>query len=114
MTGYALFLKIFPLYLVVGSGVIAARRLSLSAETVGSILIYAISPAVIFFTILGMPLTPARLTLPLLFFCICCVCGLSARAVASGILDRAGASILGFAAGSGNSGYFGLPLTLAL
>jgi len=114
MSGITLFQKIFPLYLVVGAGVLAARRLTLSTETVGNILIYIVSPVVIFFTVLAMPLTAARLTLPLLFFALCCTCGLTARAVAVRWIDRPAAGILAFAAGSGNSGYFGLPLTLAI
>lgn len=114
MASSVLLEKLIPLYLIVAAGILASRRLKLSAETVGSILIYVISPVVIFFTVLAMPLSPSRLTLPLLFYVICASIGLAAREVASRRLDRASAGILAFACGSGNSGYFGLPLTLAI
>ncbi len=83
-------------------------------ETVASLLIYIIAPAVIFNSVFTSPIAANILFLPILFFIVCCLICLAAFTAAKYFWTDATKNILAFAAGSGNTGYFGLPVAIAL
>src|SRR5262249_52295517 len=65
--------------------------------------------------VLQAKLSAGVLLLPLFFFVICCTVCLLALQVGKRVLGRGPLShILAFSTGSGNSGYFGLPVAIAL
>lgn len=106
--------KLIPLYALIFIGFIAGRLLHVKKESVATLLIYVIAPMVVFHGIATVQLDPGRLTLPVLFFTLCCLICLTFYKVA-GIFWRAPTkNILAFAVGSGNTGYFGLPVTAFL
>lgn len=112
---WILLAKLVPLYLMIGLGYIASRFLAAQKETFGRILIYIITPAVVFYGTATANLDAGNLLLPLVFFAVACAnCLLFLGAGKRAFNGRTEKNILAFAAGSANVGYFGLPVALAL
>ncbi len=110
-----LFSQTLPLYLLIVVGFLAGRYLSVNREATARLLIYVVSPAVIFFGTLQAPLSGATLSLPLLLFAICSSVALSTHFLTHRIYKSGTErNILAFAVGSGNTGYFGIPVALFL
>lgn len=106
--------KLLPLYFLILLGFIGGRYLDVSTEMMGKLLIYLVLPAVAFTSILQTPLTPARLSIPIFFFILCTCLGLCAHLFGKRFFPRSSTGVLSYACGSGNTGYFGIPLTQAL
>lgn len=108
-------LKLIPLYLMIFLGYIGARKLDMQRETIAKLLIYIIAPAVIFYGAYTSKITLANLSLPLLAFIICSLIALIFLAIGTFVFKKDSTkNILAFTSGTGNTGYFGLPVTLAL
>ncbi len=108
--------KLIPLYALIALGVFAVRVLKTEKDTIGKLLIYTITPVVVFYGTIKAELTLATLSLPLLFYIVCCIIGFifwKATRKVWGENDNTH-NILGFAAGNTNSGYFCLPVALML
>lgn len=106
--------KIGPLYLVILLGYLAGTRLNARKETVASLLIYTIAPIVILQGTATARLTPGLLLLPVLFFGTCCGLAVAFYALGCRVWSDSRKNILAFAAGTGNTGYFGMPVAVAL
>src|SRR5436190_16850867 len=106
--------KIIPLYLLIGLGFIAGKYLQASKETVARLLIYIIAPAVIFNSVFTTTIAANVLFLPILFFALCCFVCLVTFITSKHIWSDATKNILAFTAGTGNTGYFGLPVAIIL
>ena len=106
--------KIYPLYLLVAAGYVAGKFLKTDKDTVASLLIYIIAPVVVFNGVASAPFNPAYFLLPVIFFIV--ACGLSIAFYYFGGLfwQTSERNLLSFIAGTGNTGYFGIPLVLAL
>src|SRR5579883_2863076 len=73
----SLFLQLLPLYTLVGVGYIAARFLAVKKTDISRLLIYVLTPAVSFGSIVSVHLSAAFLSLPLLSFVLCtCIAGI--------------------------------------
>jgi predicted permease len=103
-----------PLYLLIALGFLAGRYLEVSREATARLLIYVVAPAVVFYGALHAPLNAAVLSLPPLFFAICSLVAFTTYKVAKRWWKGAEKNILAFATGSGNTGYFGIPVALFL
>lgn len=110
----ALVLKIIPLYVLIALGFVAGKYLKASKETVSRLLIYIIAPAVIFNSVFTTPIAANVLALPILFFALCCLICFSTYSISKHVWADATKNILAFTAGTGNTGYFGLPVAIAL
>ncbi len=109
-----LLVKLIPLYLIILVGYLAGKYGNVAKESVATLLIYIISPAVVFYGVATAQLSFSLVSLPFLFFAIASLfCGVFYLA-ASCIWKGSEKNILAYAAGSGNTGYFGLPVALAL
>jgi predicted permease len=106
--------KIYPLYLVILLGFFAGKYFHVNRESVANLLIYLITPSVMFFSVTSMELNPEVLGLPLIFCVLASVLALIWYKFTGFIYSGSEKNILAFAAGTGNTGYFGLPLLLAL
>lgn len=106
--------KIYPLYLIVVGGYIAGRFLKADRQTVSSILIYIIAPVVVFNGVATAPHSNAYLLLPVIFFTVACVLSLLFYEIGGKFWQSSERNLLSFMAGSSNTGYFGIPLILAL
>lgn len=111
----SLLLRLLPLYAIIFLGFIAARYLSAQKETVARLLIYVISPAVVFWGAYTVPVNFANLSLPVLFFVIACALCLVFFLIGKLVYKNDPIkNILAFTAGTGNVGYFGLPVALMI
>ncbi|KEF31778.1 MAG: AEC family transporter [Gammaproteobacteria bacterium] len=110
----ALFLKLIPLYVTVALGWIAGRYLEASGRHIAGIMLYIITPSVVFSGVMAAPLSPAVVLLPLLVFGICSVMGLLHLTLARKVIHDGSASIIPLSVGTGNTGYFGIPVALLL
>ncbi|MBC7385623.1 MAG: AEC family transporter [Cryobacterium sp.] len=111
--------RLIPLYLIVALGFVAGRFLKLDRDSVAKLVIYLVSPIVVFVSVSQIDLKPEYLLVPLGF-------GLLSSGVAGLFLwlshrmpERFGfggptGNLLAFAAGDANTGYFGLPVALML
>lgn len=106
--------KIFPLYLLIAAGFFAAKKLKIDRDAVATVLIYIILPVVIFNGVATAPAGNTYLLLPLVFFVISCGLGVLFYKLGGLFWQTAEKNVLGFAAGHGNVGYFGLPLVLGV
>lgn len=106
--------KIYPLYLIVVLGFIAGRYLKADRTTVSSLLIYIIAPVVVFHGVATAPDNNAYFLLPVIFFAVACLLSLLFFFIGGFFWKTSERNLLSFIAGSGNTGYFGIPLSLAL
>lgn len=109
-----LILKIIPLYILIALGFVAGKYLKVSKETVASLLIYIIAPAIVFNSVFTTTIAANVLFLPVLFFILCCAICLITYVVSKRFWSDSTKNILAFTAGAGNTGYFGLPVAIAL
>ncbi len=109
-----LILKMIPLYFIILLGFIAGKYLSAKKETMASLLIYIISPIIVFNGVLTTKISISTLSLPVLFFFLACLTSLIFYKIAGYIWKDSTKNILGFTAGTGNTGYFGIPVAYAI
>jgi len=110
----ALFLKLLPLYVLIGLGFFAGRKFRIPRDAVAFLLIYIIAPIVVFEGVRTVSLRGDTLVLPLVFLLLCSVlCGVFYLA-ASFFWRDATKNLAAFASADGNSGYFGIPAAIAL
>ncbi|MBI96070.1 transporter [bacterium] len=108
-------LKIIPLYLMIYLGFVATKYLEVGKEGIAKLLIYMIGPVVIFYGTYTVQLNFANLTLPLLFLIISCLICLLFLWIGNKIFKNDSTkNILAFTSGTGNTGYFGLPVVMGV
>lgn len=106
--------KLIPLYATVGMGFWAGRHLRVDRDSIARIVFYLLVPVVMFSGVMRVELSPATLSLPLLTFAFSATISLIFLWISRRVYADATANILACTAGSGNTGYFGLPVALAL
>ena len=106
--------KILPLYLLILAGYIAARLLGTDRHTIGKLLLYGISPALVFMGALRIEVSLANYSLPVIVFLVASLVSLSFFFVSKVFYAKPEASLMAYAAGSSNTGYFGLPVIVAV
>ncbi|KAF3362352.1 Auxin efflux carrier [Chlamydiales bacterium STE3] len=110
----SLFFKILPLYFNMTLGVVASKVLRTPRDPLAQLIFFIINPFIIFNGVLTTNLSWEILSLPFVIFAICsALCLLFYRLSAYYWNDRT-RDVLAFCAGSGNTGYFGLPVALLL
>jgi malate permease and related proteins len=106
--------KVLPLYMNIFLGYIAGKMLDVAKDTVAKLMLYVFTPLVIFNGIVNTRLDFSIVSLPAITFVIsCCLCYLFYR-LSCFIWKDSTKNLVGFSAGTGNTGYFGLPLALLL
>ena len=106
--------KIILLCLLVVIGYVLGKWRPLDAKTIASLLLYVISPIMIFQGMTLSTLSAGFFLLPLLFFTLASIVGWSTLQVAKRYWTDGTANLLAFTAGTANTGYFGFPIVLAL
>ncbi len=114
MTFLELLIKIFPLYLIAGLGIVAGRLIPHCRGVISALLIYIIAPVVVLYGVWKTPLTAEVLALPITFFLIGSTLAVLVYNLARYKWNDTTRNILAFTAGTGNTGYFGLPLVIAV
>lgn len=98
-----------------GLGFVAVRVLEVDRQSIARLLIYMVAPAVVFYGVSQTPLSWATLSLPFLFFFLCttiCILFLGVGSLVWG--KESTRNLLAYAAGDGNTGYFGIPVAMIL
>lgn len=106
--------KLAPLFLMIFLGFFAGRFLEVKKETIANILVYIVVPIVIFTGVLNTKLSLGNLSIPLLFFSLDTFMCLSILYLSKFVWKDATKNVMAFISGTGNMGYFGIPLGLAL
>lgn len=106
--------KLLPLYIFIGIGFVGGKFLNISRETVARLLIYILSPLIVFYGIMTIDIQLAVLLLPVTYFLLSIVTCLLGYFLASRFWKDTHKNILGFATGTGNTGYFGFPVAVAI
>lgn len=106
--------KILPLYLIILLGYIAGRFLEIDRKSLALMIMYVVAPIVFFNGIIKDNSSISSLNIALVVFIICCILGLLALGVGSLLWKNFNKNLLALCASSGNMGYFGLPVGLAI
>lgn len=110
----ALFIKLIPLYITVALGWVAGRYLEASGKHIAGIMLYIVTPSVVFSGVMAAPLSAEVILLPFLVFGFATVLAIAHFQWARRVLADGSASIIPLCVGSGNTGYFGVPVALLL
>lgn len=108
-----LFQACIPMALLIALGYALGRLNTIDIKSVATLVIYAITPLVAFGSAAQLNFTPSLLLLPVITFLIASAIGLSFYAFGSG-MPKGERALLPVACGSGNTGYFGLPIAISL
>lgn len=111
---FALFMKLIPLYVTVLLGWVAGRYLEASGKHIAGIMLYIMTPSVVFSGVMAAPLSAEVILLPFLTFAMCCAIAFAHLGVARRFITDESASIIPLSVGTGNTGYFGIPVALLL
>jgi len=118
MTPLAQFLSIIllllPHYVSIMIGFLAGKFFKIDKDTIASLLVNIIVPIVIFNSVASTRLTLGVLSLPVLFFLIGSLISVSMYFLGKIIWKDNTKNIFAFTTGTGNLGYFGLPVGIAL
>lgn len=108
-------LRLTGLYAAVGMGYFATRRLAIDSAIITRLLFYLIIPLVFFHGIGKLEMRGAALLLPPTIFVFSCLFCLMNYRIGHWLYPQGReANIIGFSAGAGNNGFFGIPVALAL
>lgn len=115
MTIFTLLLtKLIPLYAMIVMGYIAGKKLGVSRDSVGVIVLYLLVPLIMLSGVIKADITPATLLLPLIAYGLSAALCIAFLWLNRRIWQDGTPNILACAAGTGNTGYFGLPVAIAL
>ncbi|MEH6493002.1 AEC family transporter [Halopseudomonas sp.] len=114
LASLALLYKLLPLYVTVGLGWVAGRYLDASGRHIAGIMMYIVTPSVVFAGVMNAPLSPEVVLLPFLTFSLCSLLGLLHLWLARRWVHDGSANMIPLSVGTGNTGYFGIPVALLL
>ena len=109
-----LLFKIIPLYALILMGYLSGKWLDANRDTIAKILFFMITPIIIFNGVIHTRLDSNVLVLPLLTFGVSSILCIGFYNLSKLIWHDASKNLTAFSAGSGNTGYFGLPMALLL
>ena len=109
---FLILLKIFPLYLNVILGYVAAKSLQVQRESIATLLIYILGPIVVFSATLSVKINFAIAMIPIFLYIFCSLIAFLALFIWGKSWNNPTGNILAFSAGTGNTGYFGIPLAV--
>ncbi|MGJ7462353.1 AEC family transporter [Halomonas sp. MA07-2] len=105
---------LWTLLAYVALGWLAARRLSIDPRPIATLLIYLVAPLTFFRGLtLGGP-TPGYLLLTLAAFLVASLLAVAVHRLTRRAFAPQERALLAFSAGTGNTGYFGLPVAMVL
>ncbi len=111
---FTLLLKLIPLYVFVLLGYVGGRFLKIDKESIATLLIDIIVPVVVFTGVVNTKINITTISLPVLFFLLCLIISILAYIIADFFYKDSTRNMLSFLTGTGNTGYFGLPVAIAL
>lgn len=106
--------KIFPLYITILAGYLLTRFFKIKREQIAFLLIYILGPVVIFFAVLSIEINFQLIFLPVFIFLFGTTIAFYILAKYKNEWKDASVNTLAFTCGTGNTGYFGIPLAMIL
>ena len=106
--------RIAPLTLLIGLGFIAGRWLGVGSQHLASLMIFLLTPIIVFVGTLQTPVAGPLLLMPLVVWGLAAANGLVFLFVGRRTFGDGRANLLALATGCGNTGYFGIPVALTL
>lgn len=110
----SLAMKIFPLYVIMLFGFISSKNLGVLRESIAPLIVYILAPMVVFYSTYLTNINKSVVLLPFIFFGLCTIICLISYEVAKKIWSDSTKNLVAFSAGTGNLGYFGIPLAFIL
>ncbi len=106
--------KIFPLYGNIVLGYLCTRYLKVDRGAIAAVLFYIIGPIVVFSATMSVRIDPSIIFLPVFFYFFSSVLAFACLKIFQTSWHDSTRNILAFTAGTGNTGYFGIALSLIL
>lgn len=106
--------NLLSLYLVLFLGFLAARYAGVEKTSIARLLIFIISPFVVFHGALRSQLAPSIFVIPVFFFLVPSTLAAVSYWIGGRIWTDKRRNLFAFSAASGNTGYFGIPVMLVL
>ncbi len=107
-------LNILPLYIIIALGYIGGRWMDVNLPSMATVAIYLIAPMVNLGAMMQLDFDPQYVALPLFIFGTSVTIGLATYHFATRRWGNTSANLIAMSSVTGNTGYFGLPLILAL
>lgn len=107
-------LKLLPLVVLIVLGYAAGTLAKVEKKSVARMLLYIIVPVIVFHGVYTTTITVGAILLPVSFYVLACTLCLLAFALGKLVWKDNTANIFAYSAGTGNTGYFGIPVVLAL
>ncbi|MDE1465385.1 AEC family transporter [Spartinivicinus poritis] len=106
--------KVSFLFFLVLLGFVIGRCFTIELKTISTLLLYVLSPIVIFSGTAKAELTPTYLAVPIIFFVICVIFGLLGLRVGQRCWKDNTQHLFALSCSTANTGYFGLPVAMAI
>lgn len=107
-------LKVVPLYLNILLGFVAGKFIGIARDSVARLMLYLFVPLVIFNGVINTKLDLSIISLPFITFIISCGLCLFFYWMSGFAWHDSTRNLVALSAGTGNTGYFGLPLAILL
>ena len=111
---FILLLKISPLYINILLGYISTRYLHITRDSIAKLIIYILNPVVVFSAVVSVQIDLTIVFLPIFFYVFCSLLAFFLLYLYANKWDDATGNILAFSGGTGNTGFFGIPLSVIL
>lgn len=111
---FDIFLRVSLLIFISVIGLVVGKKFKLDSKDISSLLVYVISPFVIFYSIIQSPANWTYLKFSLGAFLLASFMACLGLIFANIFWKDGRKNLFGFAAGTGNTGYFALPLILSI
>ncbi|MBA6291596.1 AEC family transporter [Colwellia sp. MB3u-70] len=111
---FIILIKIFPLYINVILGFLSSKILHVQRESIAALLIYILGPIVVFSAVITVKIDFSVAILPIFLYVFCSILAFASLFIWGKSWDNPTGNILAFSAGTGNTGYFGIPLAIIL
>ena len=109
---FLLLIKIFPLYLNVGLGFLSTKYLNVQRHSIAALLIYIIGPIVVLSATMSVEINLSIAFLPIFLYLFGSIIAFATLFFFKRNWNDPTGNILAFSAGTGNTGYFGIPLAM--
>ena len=107
-----IFYKVAFLVSISVLGFILGKKANIEAYSISKILLYVVAPIVIFFLVVSKDFSVKYLLISIGSFALCSVLSISAWLVSSKLWEGKNRNLFAFSGGTGNTGYFGLPMVI--
>jgi len=106
--------NLIPLYIIIAAGFVAGKWLNVSLSSLAATAIFILTPVVMFGAIAQLSFEKIYLLLPVIIIFISALCAFSSFLFSRKSLPGTEANLVAMAVGTGNTGYFGLPIIMSL